>query len=150
MKLTHVRPRNLIPVLLLCLAMQGCGPAYTKLAKGLFAISIGIDKVQKFNESSFYSGDIDRDTAKKINDDVIKALNIKKRANDLMAKIDPNNPAGADIDSVWALVDELAPIVDDMNQAGQLGIKNQASRDKFSLLITGITGGFAIVKGVKK
>lgn len=145
-----LRTLLIIPLLTLAIASTACGPVYGKLAKGLFAISVGLDKVQTFNETSFKSGDISRDAATKINNDIIKAEGIKKRANTLMGSINPDAPTPSDIDSVFSLLDELSPVVDDMNQAGQLGIKSQASKNKFSLIITGITGGVQIVKAVRR
>lgn len=140
----------LLPILMVALASTACGPVYGQLAKGLYGISIGFDKLEKWNEASFRSGDIDKAAADKINNDIIKGVQIKRRANTLMGTINPDAPTSADVDSVLAIAEEAATVIADAQAAGELGIKSKEGKQAFGLIMTGFSGSIAIVRAVKK
>lgn len=141
----------LMPVILLTLlAASACGPAYTNLAKGLYGISVGFDKLEKFNEAEFKAGDIDKPTANRFNNDIIKAVTLKKRANELMGTINPDAPSPTDIDSVLSIVQDASDIAADAENAGELGIKSAQGKQTFGIIMTGLKGSITIAKAVRK
>lgn len=148
MKQKLIRIGLIIIILCSIVTLTGCGTEYKTLAQGFYDTSVGLNKAESINEQLYGSKIIDKTTSTNINEGIIKALGLKKTANDLMGTIDPNNITADNRTQILNLGNQLSQDLEDTQTQVNLGVKDPNSQASLNAVLSTIRASIATVIAV--